>query len=150
MVALSMGRTRKEFLISYAVRTLLMLVLGYGLMLVLYRVELTIGSRLFAAWPLEGDPVFLMDWWFIVPVLSGAVLLSMFLGSLYSYFGKKALAPLWFVWMAVCMLGPKLAHEENAWIIALVPAPVWAGLGIAVVAAMAVTVLILGKKQMVK
>lgn len=150
MLALSMGRTRKEFLICYAVRTLLMLALGYGLVLVLYRVELAVGSRLFAEWPLEIDPVFLMDWRFIVPVLLGTVLLSMFLGSLYSYFGKKAMAPLWFVWMAVCMLGPKLAHEENAWIIALLPAPVWAGLGIIVVIALAVTVVVLGKKQMVK
>lgn len=150
MLALSMGRTRREFMICYAARSLLLLVVGYGLVFALSRVELTLGGKLFAQWPLEVEFTFLTQWWFIAMLLPGVVLLSMFLGSLYSYFGKKAMAPLWFVWMALCMFGPRLAHEENAWIIALLPAPVWAGLGIAVVVVMAVTVVVLGKKQMVK
>lgn len=150
MLALSMGRTRNEFLFSYAVRSLLYLALGYGLVLVLYRVELAVGIKLFAPWPLEVDPTFLMDWRIITAVLFGTVILSMFIGTLYSYFGKKVLAPLWFVWMAVCLGGPRLAHEEYGWVWNLLPGAAWIGLGIGVVVAMIATIIILGRRQMVK
>ncbi len=150
MLALSMGRTRKSFLASYAVRSLLSLALGYGMVLVLYRVELAVGTKLFAPWPLEIDPTFLMDWRIITAVLFGTVILSMFIGTLYSYFGKKALAPMWFAWMAVCLGGPRFAHEEYQWVWNLLPDAAWIGLGIGVIVAMVTTILILGKKQMVK
>lgn len=150
MIALSMGRTRKGFLFSYAMRSLLWLALGYAMVLVLYRVELMLGARLFPGQMLEVDPTFLMDWKFIAVLLPSVVIVSMFLGSLYSYFGKKVLAPLWFIWMAGCLLGPRLTREENAWIFALIPAPVWAGLGIGAAVAMVITIIVLGKKQMVK
>lgn len=152
-LALSMGRTRKGFLFSYAVRSLLSLTLGYALVLALYRVELALGARLFPGQMLEVDPTFLMDWKFIAVLLPSVVIFSMFLGSLYSYFGKKAMAPLWFVWMAVCLMGPqldsgKLAVVER--ILAAVPGWGWIVLGLAVLAAMVGTVIGLGKKQMVK
>lgn len=150
LLALSMGRTRNEFLFSYAVRSLLYLALGYGLVLVLYRVELAVGTKLFAPWPLEVDPTFLLDWRIVTAVLFGTVILSMFIGTLYSYFGKKVLAPLWFAWMAVCLGGPRLAHEGYEWIWKLLPNAAWIGLGIGVVVAMVATIIILGRKQMVK
>lgn len=150
MLALSMGRTRKGFLLSYAARSLLYLAVCYGLVLVLYRVELAVGTKLFAPWPLEIDPTFLLDWRIIAGVLFGTVILSMFIGTLYSYFGKKALPPMWFAWMALCIGGPRLAHDEYGWIWNLLPNAVWIGLGIGVVAAMIATIVILGRKQMVK
>lgn len=144
MLALSMGRTRNAFLFSYAVRSLLGLALEYALMLVLYRVELAVGSRIFVQ-PLEVDPTFLMDWRFFIPVLLGTVILSMFLGSLYSYFGKKALAPMYFIWVGGAFLGSRLS-----WVWNLLPGAVWAGLGIGAAVAMVITIIVLGKKQMVK
>ena len=158
MLALSMGRTRKSFMASYALRTLLWLAAGYLLVLVLYRVELAVGSVLFAAWPLEGDPTFLMDWKFIAVLLLSVVIVAMFIGALYSSFGKKALVPLWFLWMASALTGPTLidAEEDNPVVTGLrtliqaVPDWGWIALGAAVLAGMAGTVIILGKKQMVK
>lgn len=153
MLALSMGQTRMGFLFSYAVRSLLNMVLCYGLVLVLYRVELAVGAKLFAPWPLEVDPTFLMDWRLIAAVLVGTSILSMFIGALYSYFGKKAMAPLWFLWMAVCLGGPQLDSGRLApvaRILEAVPGWGWVLLGLAVLAAMAGTVIGLGKKQMVK
>lgn len=155
MLALSMGRTRGAFLVSYALRTLLMLALGYGLVLVLYRVELVAGSQLFAPWPLEMDFEFLTDWRTIVIGLPAMVIVAMFIGSLYSYFGKKVLGVLWGVWMAVCLVGPRLMEtEENADAVARafksVPEWGWIMAGLAALAAMAATVIGLGKKQMVK
>ena len=150
MLALSMGRTRTSFLFSYAVRSLLNLALGYGMVLVLYRVELAVGTKLFAPWPLEVDPTFLLDWRIITAVLFGTVILSMFIGTLYSYFSKKALAPMWFVWMTVCIGGPRLAHEEYRWVWNLLPDAAWIGLGIGAIIAMVATIILLGRKQMVK
>ena len=155
MLALSMGRTRGTFMVSYALRTVLWLLAGYLLVLVLYRIELAVGSVLFAAWPLEGDPTFLTDWKFIGVLLISATIVSMFVGALYSSFGKKALAPLWFLWMAVCLLAPRLPEtEENADVVVrilrLVPEWGWITVGLVALAAMVVTVIGLGKKQMVK
>lgn len=155
MLALSMGRTRGAFLVSYALRTLLMLALGYGLVLALYRVELVVGSKLFAPWPLEMDCEFLTDWGMIAIGLPVMVIMAMFIGSLYSWFGKKVLAVLWIIWMAVCLVGPRLVEtEENADAVARVLQSVpewgWITAGLVALAAMAATVIGLGKKQMVK
>lgn len=160
-LALSMGRTRKDFLGAYALRTLLWQVLCYGLLLVLYRVELALGYFLYPQWPLEVEFSFLFDWRVILGVLVGGNLLTLFLGSLYSYFGKKAMVPLWFVWMAGCILMPNVAAAEPGdggyaiksalvTMVNTVPDVAWVLLGLAVVAAMAATVIVLGKKQMVK
>lgn len=149
MLSLSMGRTRTEFMVSYALRMLLLQVFGYGMVLIIYRLELAVGSRLFAAWPLEVEFSFLAQWWFVA-LLPVIVVFTMFLGALYSYFGKKVLAPMWFIWMAGCMLVPRLFHEENLWILRLMPSAAWIILGIVLVIGMAVTVVILGTKQMVK
>jgi hypothetical protein len=145
MLALSMGQTRTGFLVSYAVRSLLNVALCYGLVVILYRVELGVGTKLFAPWPLEIDPTFIVDWRMIAAALLGTVILSMFVGSLYSYFGKKAMVPLYFLW-----IGSMLSGSRLSWVWNLLPGAVWAGLGIGVVVAMVATILILGKKQMVK
>jgi hypothetical protein len=140
-----MGQARTGFLFSYAVRSLLNLALCYGLVVIFYHVELAVGTKLFAPWPLELDPTFIMDWRTITAVLFGTVILSMFVGSLYSYFGKKAMAPLYFLW-----IGSMLSGSRLSWVWNLLPGAVWVGLGIGVVVAMVATILILGKKQMVK
>lgn len=160
-LALSMGRTRKEFLTAYALRTALWQGLCYGLLLVLYRGELALGNVLYKGWPLEVEFSFLFDWRVILGVLVGGNLLTLFLGSLFSYFGKKAMVPLWFVWMAGCILMPNVAAAEPGdggyaiksalvTMVNTVPDVAWVLLGLAVVAAMAATVIVLGKKQMVK
>lgn len=160
MLALSMGRTRGAFMVSYAARMALWMAVGYAMVLALYRLELALGQKLFAPWPMEVDPTFLLDWRLIVGVIAGAVLLSMFVGALYSSFGKKALVPMYFGWMALCILGPQLAHTEGEEaspigqagqaLLQAVPGGVWIALGIALLAGMAATVVVLGKKQMVQ
>lgn len=162
MLALSMGRTRGEFMLSYAVRMLLWLLLGYGLLLILYRVELTLGKKLFSQWPLEIDPTFLLDLRFVAVVIPCGVLLSMFVGTLYSHFGKKALVPLWFLWVGTCLIGPNMLPDEEtdptqlqtiglqlAAFVSKVPTALWIALAITLVAAMITTIVTLGKKQMV-
>lgn len=151
-LALSMGRTRKEFLGACALRTALWQGLCWALVLGLYRLEIALGSRWYSEWPLEVEFAFLYDVRFLAAVLPAGTLVTLFLGSLYGYFGKKALAPLWFVWMAACLGLPRLVESKPELLMALmqVPAAVWVLLALAVAAAMAATVIILGRKQMVR
>lgn len=155
MLSLSMGRTRGAFLFSYAMRTLLEMLLVYGLILGLSRLEILVGNKLFAPWPLEGSPDFLLDWRMIVFFPAAMVILAMFIGALYTRFGKKVLAAMWFVNMAICLIGPRLAEASGTLgkvvkLLSNVPGWGWIMAGAAGLAAMAVTTVGLGKKQMVK
>ena len=160
MLALSMGRTRKEFIGSYALRALLMMAIGYVVVLLLYWLELAVGKKIFA-YPLGIEFKFLYDWRFIVGVPVGSVTLSMFIGALYSRFGKKIQVPLWFLWMGLCILGPQFADEESAIYnasitvalrnaLSKVPEWGWYSIIAAAVVGMIAGIVALGKKQMVR
>lgn len=161
MLALSMGRTRSDFMGSYALRSVLMMAIGYGVLLLLYWLELTIGKKLFAEWPLGAEFDFLFDWRIVVGALVGSVVLPMFLGALYSRFGKKFLVPLWFAWMGLCILGPQFLDEESAIYnasitvalrsaLSKVPEWGWYSIVAAAVVGMGAGIYALGKKQMVR
>ena len=155
MLALSMGRTRGAFLVSYALRMLLEMIIGYSLVLVLYQLEMALGNQLYAPWPMELGFEFVADWRMIAIVLPASVIVAMFIGELYSWFGKKVLAVLWVIWMALCLVGPRLMETEgNADVVAkflqAVPGWGWIVTGVVAAIAMVATVIGLGKKQMVK
>lgn len=163
MVALSMGRTRGEFLMSYGLRTLSWLFLGYGLLLILYRMELSLGEKLFASWPLEVDPTFLMDWRFVLLLIPGVTLLSMFVGVLYSRFGRNALTPFWLLWMVIVFAVPNLLPDEGetpshlqrialniAQFVGTIPDALLIALGVVIAGGMLAATILFGKKQMVR
>lgn len=161
MLALSMGRTRTAFMGAYALRSLLMMSIGYVVLLLLYWVELTVGKKLFAEWPLGIEFDFLFDARIVIVFLVGAVVLSMFIGALYSRFGKKFLVPLWFAWMGLCILGPQFLDEESAIYnasitvalrsaLSKVPEWGWYSIAAAAVVGMGAGIYALGKKQMVR
>lgn len=151
MLSLSMGRTRGAFLISYALRMVLELFVGYGLVLALYRLELAVGNKMFALYPMEAEADFLLDWRMIAFFAPTMVILAMFIGSLYSRFGKNVLAVLWCVYMAICLLAPRLVEMGKVVrFLSAVPVWGWIAAGLVALAAMAATVIGLGKKQMVK
>lgn len=162
MLALSMGRTRTEFLLSYALRTFVWLFFGYVLVQALYRVELRLGTMLFRPWPLEVDLGFLMDLRLGLVLIPGVTLLSMFVGTLYSRFGQKMMVPFWITWMAVCLLPSAIPEEGEhvGWLgrtlldagafFGRLPTAVWIGVGGAAVITMIATVIAVGKKQMVR
>lgn len=159
MLALSMGRTRTAFMGSYALRSVLMMGIGYVVLLLLYWVELTIGEKILSAWPLGIKLDFLFDWRVIVGVLVGVVTLAVFIGALHSRFGKKFLVPLWFVWMGLCILGPQFFNEETALyratsglrdVMSKMPGWGWYSIAAAAVAGMGAGIYALGKKQMVR
>ena len=85
MLALSMGRTRKQFMISYALEELLWLTLSYGLVLLLSWLESRYRLILFPQSELGASLLHILtDFRVILTAIPVLVLLEMFCGSLYS------------------------------------------------------------------
>lgn len=153
MLALSMGRTRKEFMGSYALRNLLSVGAGYLLILVLYHVEMAVYPLLFPTLSNEVEFTFVTSWWLplFIPLLTA---FSMFIGALYSRFGKKWGWVLWVIWMACCFGLPRLIPDDPEtspvfMFLVNLPGGLWLALGVAAFLGMTVTVLHLGRKQYV-
>ncbi len=152
IVALAMGCTRKTVLWSYTLRMMVGVGLAYGLLLLLNGLEMAVGSVLYAGYPLELELDYLHDWQFALGTLVGVPVVCLFIGSLYSRFGRKAFVPMYFIWIAGCMSLPRLTHAEGAvgQFLQSVPGWGWWSIAGAAVAAMVVTVVLLNKKQAVR
>lgn len=154
MLALTMGRRRKAFMLAYALRQTVWALVAYGIVLTLCQVETVLAGLMFGGKPLTEDISvgLLLKWQFLVPWVLGLVLLNMFLGALYSRFGKPFGMVLYFVWIGSCILLPEMLEKMpgvTGWFAAL-PWQAWAGIGLAAAVAMTVTVVALGRKQMVR
>lgn len=161
MLALSMSRTRKEFILTYFFRQLLIQAVGYLMVLLLHRAELALYSVLYPGAQNEAVFTFLTKWWMVLLAIPGAALLHMFLGAMYCRFRKKASAVFYVLWLGLCILGPRLLPSENHTdllsqmmapvyrSIVSVPASAWIAIFLCAAAAMAASVIYLGRKQMV-
>lgn len=164
MLALSMGCTRKDYLCSFAVRSLFLQMLSYLAVLVGYGLEIAAYHLAFPGIEMANEISmdYLFQWWFLLLAIPGATLIQMFFGTLYGKFGKPFLAVAYFIWIGLCILGPQAIHYEErsglgSQIIgaavrwgSIIPGPVWIGLGICAILAMVVSIGKLGKAQMVK
>lgn len=151
MLALSMGRTRREFIGAYALRILLELAGSYLILLVLYLLELSVNTRLYPQYPCEISFTALTDWRYVLPGILCITVLGLFLGSIYSRFRKAAGTVYYFLWIGTTLLLPRMLRAEEAIrFSAAVPPAVWICAGTALVLGMLATVICLGKKQMVK
>lgn len=158
MQALSMGRTRKEFMTCYALYAIVWVVLGYALVLVIYGVEQSLYPQMFSLPESAEVTRFWVDWRFILGYIISVVVLSMFVGALIGRFGKKCTLVLYFLWVGLCMSTGRIIDMMEAalsgsgplaWVFA-VPAAVWIGLGAAALAAMVSGIWRMGMKQMVR
>ena len=163
MLALSMGRTRKEFMVSYYLRMLVTLLLGWALVLLLHRIELSVYPLLFPQYENEIFFGFLTNWRVMLPVFLLLPVLSMFLGALYGKYGKKGLMGFYFIWLFCCFVLPRMFdHEEPSEgvldqvavgllrAILIVPVGVWIGFGAVTLVFMAAATIKFGMEQMVK
>ena len=163
MLALSMGQTRREFMLTYALQQTLWLLAAYVAVLLLQELEGLYYGLMFPDKAKAFALDFMTDGGFVALLISGLVLLNMFLGTMYSRFGKKFLGILYFVWIGACIFLPRLlVHWEEytgplqqelravaRWLSALPPAA-WAAVAVAGAGAMAAAVLRLGMKQAVR
>lgn len=149
MLSISMGQTRKEFLVCHALERLLWITLTYGWVLLLTwleralcRLVITEATELFDLLPILTDFRVILT---AVPVLA---LMEMFFGALYACFGKPVNVVIYILWMAIAMSTTKWIHLIPK--LVQLPAALWITLSLAVSAAMVLTVVILGRKQGVR
>lgn len=162
-LALSMNCTRRRFVLGYSGRILAHLVLGYLLVLGLYRLELVIGGAAFSDYPLEVEFGFLTDWRIVLAGMVGMLLSALFVGAMFGRFGRKAGLIVYFVWMFFCLVVPKIFTTEpggegifdqaalvtqNA--LLQMPPAGWYTLGGIAAVGMTATVLVMARNQMVR
>lgn len=164
MIALSMGRTRKEFMITYAAEQLIWMSAAYLSLVLMAWLESWLYSIRF---PHAFEEVsllpFLLDWRIAVPAILAMVIIPMFLGAMYSRFGKRFGVILYFLWLGSCLIPPRvIGHFEEmdaatqqgimavfGWIMLITPTG-WICIGAVVLLAMVITTVYLGMKQMVR
>ena len=162
-LALSMNCTRRRFLLDYSLKILAHLVLGYLLVLGLYRLELLVGNAAFPDYPLEEELSFLTDWRFVLAGIAGMLLSALFVGAMFGRFGRKAGLIVYLVWMFCCFVVPKIFTAEpggegvfdQAALLtqsALLRMPMagWITLGAIAAVSMGATVVVMARKQMVR
>ena len=163
MLALSMGQTRHDFLIAYALSQMIWVIASYAVILLINQSEQLYYASMFPDKEQAIVLSFLTDWRFVVPFIPGMAVLSMFLGSLYSRFGRKFGVVLYFVWIGSSILVPRfITHWDEytgplhegigmlaAWIF-MVPPVAWTILAFVTVLIMSVTIIHLGMRQMVR
>lgn len=162
-LALSMNCTRRRFLLDYSLKILAHLVLGYLLVLGLYRLELLVGNAAFPDYPLEQELGFLTDWRFVLAGIAGMLLSALFVGAMFGRFGRKAGLIVYLVWMFCCFVVPKIFTAEpggegvfdQAALLtqsALLRMPMagWLTLGAIAAVSMLATVVVMARKQMVR
>lgn len=155
-LAISMGRTRREFLIIYAMEQLLYVAASYALLLILALLEDQLYGMMFP-WAFSEFSLLsvLLDWRLALGVIPGVVIVMMFLGAMHCRFGKTFAVIAYFVWLACCMSLPHIAslfeagHPAVIWILRI-PAAGWVGIGVAAAALMTAVTIRLSMKQQVR
>ncbi len=158
-LALTMGRTRKEFLVFYALERLIMSVLLLGVSFLLSPIETALYKVLYPTWYLDNFLMtWLLDWRVLLALIAVMVLLPMFFGSMYSRFGKTFYVIVYAIWIIACIGLPRLAahfDEPDSALspvlgqLAAIPPVVWGILAGAAAVAMTAAIIIQGKKHMV-
>lgn len=147
MLSLSMGRTRKGFLVCHALEQLLWTALAYGLILLLTWLEQAVCEGLFFRSGEFDLLAVLMKPWVILTVIPVLALLEMFLGALYGRFGKPMNLVIYLVWIALCMSTSRWI--EKVGLVFRSYASLLPVLGICGGAVMVLTAILLGRKQSV-
>lgn len=146
-LAVSMGRTRKSFMISFALQAVINQIIAMGIILLLYKAEDIIFSLLSPQYANLGKlSIFIYDLRFIIAMIICPPVLCMFLGSMSGRFGNKFLIILPWIFVAIS-IGRNYLIDSG---LPNIPGKVWIFLGIAAMVLMLITTLHLGKKQAVR
>jgi len=156
-ICLSMGGTRRGFLMYYALRQVFTLAVDYVFIRLLYIGENALYGAIFPGLTNEAPFTFLGSIW-CLPVLAGLGLLSMFLGALRAKFGNKGMVVFWFLWMFCCLILPRMFARDDTSALGLaagavlnailtVPPAAWAVFLSAAAVAMIAAVIYWGTRQ---
>ena len=94
--AVSMGSTRRSYMLADPVVTVLNSLVGVAFAWVLNKFELWVYSLLYPGWELDFDVMAEMKWWFYLILVAGICIVDFCLGALQLRFGAKGFAAIWF------------------------------------------------------
>ena len=94
--AVSMGSTRRSYMLADPVVPVLNCLVGVAFAWVLNKFELWVYSLLYPGWELDFDVMAEMKWWFYLILVAGICIVDFCLGALQLRFGAKGFAAIWF------------------------------------------------------
>ena len=111
--AVSMGATRKNFVISYAIFNMIEItVLETGLF-ILGNLEKTVINQLFPGIRFEIDMTEFFAWKYMAGGVIEFTILEIFFAAVLLRFGMKAFWVLWAIWMLGALLPGNISHNEK-------------------------------------
>lgn len=115
-MAVSMGRSRKEFIITYWIIYTVNVMIEFASIILLDQLERGLALVLYRGMPCGFDIMpHLLDWRLILGVIIVVPAINLFLGMLMMKFQRKAFWGIWAVWMLGSLGLPRLIHfiDEN-------------------------------------
>ena len=163
-MAVSMGHTRRSYMLADPVVTVLNTVVGIAFAWLLNQFELWLYSVLYPGWELDLDVFAVMKWWYYPIFILGICVLDFCFGALQLRFGNKGFAAVWF---PLCFLPMIVGNSVEAareggssllaqigrgivFLIRLLSPAAWAAVGIALVLALLVLSVLCYRKAEVK
>lgn len=150
--AVSMGSTRRSYMLADPIVTVLNCLVGVAFAWVLNKFELWAYTLLYPGWELDFDVMAEMKWWFYLILIVGICIADFCLGALQLRFGAKGFAAIWFpLCFAPMILGNAVSAARKGgtslmaqigrgilFLAGLLTPTMWAAVGIAILLAMLV------------
>ncbi len=95
-LAVSMGYTRRAYMLVDPVLTLMNCIVGVVFAWVLNQLELRLYAAIYPGWEVDLDIFSVMEWWHCLVLILGVCLLDFLFGALLLRFGTKGFAAMWF------------------------------------------------------
>ena len=107
-MAVSMGQTRRSYMLADPVVTVLNTVIGIAFAWLLNKFEIWLYGILYPGWELDLDVFGIMQWWYYPIFILAICILDFCFGALQIRFGNKGFAAVWF---PLCFL-PMLVNSS--------------------------------------
>ena len=95
-LAVSMGYTRRAYMLVDPVLTLMNCTVGVVFAWVLNQLELRLYAAIYPGWEVDLDIFSVLEWWHCLVLILGVCLLDFLFGALLLRFGAKGFAAVWF------------------------------------------------------
>ena len=162
--AVSMGHTRRSYILADPAVTALTCLVGIGVAWVLRWVEMGLYSLLYPGWSCEFDLLVVFQWWVILLLVAGVTVADFCMGALQLRFGQKGFLAIWFPLCFAPMIISNATHaatEGNTslfgqigrgvlFLIQLLSPVAWAAVGGAVILALVVLSVLCYKRAEVR
>ncbi len=149
-LAVSMGYTRRTYMLVDPLLTLMNCIVGVAFAWVLNQLELRLYAAIYPGWEVDLDIFSVMEWWHCLVLILGVCLLDFLFGALLLRFGTKGFAAVWFplCFLPLIIMNSADAAKDGgtsllaqigrgiAFLIGLLSPAMWAAVGVAALLAL--------------